>query len=145
MARTYDHTQGGFHNLETDRIAADKIVGAYPSIRPAARAARAFAPGGYAPRRTWHGQSLDTDSGLPTVGNAHKAVQAANPAAPILYVDTDPVTVAHALAALVDNPYATAIQGDASQPVQVLDHEEVKKLLEQPKRTIAGAGVARKP
>jgi hypothetical protein len=79
-------------------------------------------------------QFLDIGSGIPTVGNVHQVAQAGNPEARVVYVDIDPVAVAHSRAMLVDNPWAAAIRGDARQPEAILAHEEVRRLLdfEQP-------------
>lgn len=131
VARMYDYLLGGYHNFEADRLAAERVVQVYPHIRQAAYVNRAFL------RRAVHflieqgiDQFLDIGSGLPTLGNVHEVAQGANPAARVVYVDTDPVAVAHGKAMLVDNPNATAIQADARQPDQILNHAEVKKLLD---------------
>jgi len=131
VARMYDYLLGGYHNFEADRLAAERVVQVYPHIRQAAYVNRAFL------RRAVHflieqgiDQFLDIGSGLPTLGNVHEVAQGANPAARVVYVDTDPVAVAHGKAMLVDNPNATAFQADARQPDQILNHAEVKKLLD---------------
>jgi hypothetical protein len=64
------------------------------------------------------------------VGNVHELAQQANPAARIVYVDIDPVAVAHSTALLVNNPLASAISGDVEQPDQILHHPTVKTLLD---------------
>jgi hypothetical protein len=64
------------------------------------------------------------------VGNVHQVAQASNPEARVVYVDIDPVAVAHSKAILVDNPLAAAIQADARQPESILAHEEVQRLLD---------------
>lgn len=130
-ARIYDYMLGGYHNFEMDRLAAEKALEIYPDARRAAHTLRAFL------RRVVHffaeqgiDQFLDIGSGLPTVGNVHEAAQKANPAARIVYVDIDPIVVAHARALLKDNPQATAIRGDVGQPETILNHEEVQGLLD---------------
>jgi hypothetical protein len=75
-------------------------------------------------------QFLDIGSGLPTLGNVHEVAQEANPGARVVYVDIDPVAVGHARAMLKDNPNATAIQVDARWPDKILNHAEVKGLLD---------------
>lgn len=130
-ARVYDYWLGGYHNFEIDRAMGDRVIAAYPDIRLAAHANRAFL------RRavefcTSQGvdQFLDLGSGLPTVGNVHEVAQSVNPAAHVVYVDKDPVAVAHSLAILQDTPSVTAIQMDIRQPDQVLAHPEVQRLLD---------------
>ena len=75
-------------------------------------------------------QFLDIGSGIPTAGNVHEVAQAANPAARIVYVDIDPAAIAHSRAMLKDNPNAIAIRADARQSDQILNHAEVKRLLD---------------
>jgi len=130
-ARIYDYLLGGYHNFEMDRLVAEKYMAALPDVRPGAQANRAFL------RRVVHfcleqgiDQFLDLGSGIPTAGNVHEIAQQTNPAARVVYVDIDPVAVAHSLAILRDNPHAAAIQADVAQPEQVLDHAEVKRLLD---------------
>lgn len=130
-ARIYDYNLGGYHNFEVDRIVAKKLDEIYPDMTLGSRANRAFL------RRVVRflaaqgmDQFLDVGSGLPTVGNVHETAQAANPAARVVYVDIDPVAVAHSIAILEGNPNATAIQADARLPHQILDHPEVKRLLD---------------
>jgi SAM-dependent methyltransferase len=130
-ARIYDYLLGGFHNFEIDRQAAKYLLEFYPDARLGSQACRAFL------RRVVNflteqgiGQFLDIGSGLPTVGNVHETAQRANPAARVVYVDIDPVAVAHARALLKDNPNATAIRADARWPEKILNDPEVKGLLD---------------
>ena len=130
-ARIYDYLLGGYHNFEIDRMVAEKLLEIYPEARLGSQASRAFL------RRVVNflagqgiDQFLDIGSGIPTVGNVHEVAQAANPAARVVYVDIDPVAVAHARAMLRDNPNATAIQADARRPDQILNHPEVTGLLD---------------
>jgi len=127
----YDYLLGGYHNFEIDRLAAKQVIEFYPDVRLASYACRAFL------RRVVNflveqgiDQFLDIGSGIPTVGNVHEVAQKANPAARIVYVDIDPVAVAHSRALLKDNPNATAIRADGRWPDQILDHAEVKGLLD---------------
>lgn len=131
VARAYDYLLGGYHNFEADRLVAEKVISIYPDARLCARACRAFlcrvvnflAEQGV-------DQFLDIGSGIPTVGNVHEVAQKAIPAARIVYVDIDPVAVTHSRAMLKDNPKAIAIRADARQPDQILNHAEVKRLLD---------------
>jgi hypothetical protein len=130
-ARIYDYLLGGYHNFEVDRVMAERILKALPDARLSAMVNRAFL------RRAVHfliaqgiDQLLDIGSGLPTVGNVHQVAQTANPAARVVYVDIDSIAVTHSLAILKDNPLATAIQGDVCEPDQILNHPQVRGLLD---------------
>jgi S-adenosyl methyltransferase len=130
-ARIYDYFLGGYHNFEIDRVAAERLIQVTPDVRSAAWVNRAFL------RRCVEfligegiDQFLDIGSGIPTVGNVHEVAQAANPAARIVYVDIDPIAVAHSLAILQGNPHATAIRGDAREPDLILQHADVRRLIE---------------
>jgi hypothetical protein len=131
VARIYDYMLGSYHNFEIDRLVGKKLLEIYPDARLAALACRAFL------RRVISflveqgiDQFLDVGSGLPTVGNVHEIAQKANPAVRVVYVDIDPVAVAHARAMLEDNPNVTAIRADARWPEKILNHPEVKGLLD---------------
>lgn len=130
-ARMYDYWLGGYHNFETDRKAADWIQLKCPAVRPSTHANRGFL------RRAVTfllsqgiDQFLDLGSGIPTAGNVSEVAQAANPAAQVVYVDIDPVAVAHSQAILQHNPQVAMIRADVGQPQQYLDHDETKRLMD---------------
>lgn len=130
-ARIYDYFLGGYHNFEVDRVLAEQLLKVLPVARLSAMANRALL------RRLVQflvaqgiDQLLDIGSGLPTVGNVHEVAQTANPAARVVYVDIDPVAVAHSQAILKGNHNAAAIQGDVRQPDQILNHPEVRRLID---------------
>jgi hypothetical protein len=130
-ARIYDYFLGGYHNFEQDRAVAAQLSRVYPDLALAAQVNRSFL------RRAVEflvqdgcSQFLDLGSGLPTVGNVHQVAQAANPEARVLYVDIDPVAVAHAGAILAEDPRTVAIRGDIRQPALIMDHDEVAALLD---------------
>jgi SAM-dependent methyltransferase len=130
-ARIYDYLLGGFHNFEIDRITAENLLRITPQLRLMAQISRAFV------RRAVrylgdHGiaQFLDIGSGIPTVGNVHELAQSANPAARVVYVDIDPIAVAHSQAMLAGNPRAAAIRSDLRRPDEILGHPDVRRLLD---------------
>ena len=130
-ARMYDYWLGGYHNLEADRKAADWIQQKCLAVRPSTHANRGFL------RRAVTfllsqgiDQFLDLGSGIPTAGNVSEVAQAINPAAHVVYVDVDPVAVAHGQAILQHNPHAAMIQADVGQPQQYLEHDETKRLMD---------------
>lgn len=128
VARIYDFWLGGSQNFEADREAGRRAAEAMPTLPAWARANRAFLRhvvgelvGRYGVR-----QFLDLGSGVPTVGNVHEIAQAAAPEATVVYIDMDPVAIAHARALLADNPTAHAALADLREPRTVLEHPVVR-------------------
>ncbi|MEV4639725.1 SAM-dependent methyltransferase [Actinoplanes sp. NPDC049548] len=130
-ARIYDALLGGNHNFAADREAAKNLLAAIPGAGEMARANRAFLNRavGFLLDRGVH-QFLDIGSGIPTVGNVHEIAQRRVPEARVVYVDIDPVAVAHSNDILKDNPRALAVQADMRFPEAVLDHPAVRDLLD---------------
>jgi hypothetical protein len=131
VARIYDYLLGGYHNFEVDRRIADEFSSIFPDLALTARVNRAFL------RRVATfvsnqgiDQFLDLGSGIPTVGNVHEIVRRQTPDARTVYVDIEPVAVAHSQAILADDPGVTAILADVRRPDEVLDHPDVRKLLD---------------
>jgi SAM-dependent methyltransferase len=131
VARMYDYYLGGSHNFAVDRAAAQQMIAAVPEAPLMAQANRAFL------RRAVRllidagiRQFLDIGSGIPTVGNVHEIAQQSAPDARVVYVDIDPVAVAHSREILAGNDFATAIQEDLRRPREILDHPEVRKLID---------------
>ena len=109
----YDYFLGGKDNFAADRETANKALGAWPAMRTAARENRAFLGRAvrYLTEEAGISQFLDVGSGLPGVGNVHEVAQAVNPAARVVYVDNDPIVLAHGRALLRSTPpgsYVTA-------------------------------------
>lgn len=130
-ARMYDYFLGGYHNFEIDRLAADRAAAIYPDIGLSMRANRAFL------RRAVNflidqgiEQFLDIGSGIPTAGNVHEIVHSHDPNARVIYVDIDPVAIQHSRAILQGNPNVAVIQADAREARQVIEHEEVRRLID---------------
>ena len=130
-ARIYDYYLGGIHNFPADQAAARTLVTQFPCIPAVARANRAFLR-----RVVGHlvnvgvRQFLDIGSGIPTAGNVHEIAQDAAPDARVVYVDLDPMAVAESLDLLAGNPLATAVRADLRRPQAILDHPEVRRLLD---------------
>ena len=113
----YDALLGGSHNFEVDRRAADEAKQLVPDLPRLALSNRAFL------RRAVRflveqgvRQLLDIGSGIPTAGNVHEIAQQIDPGVRVLYVDIDPVAVAHARTILRDNENADAIRADLRDP-----------------------------
>jgi SAM-dependent methyltransferase len=127
----YDYYLGGIHNFPADQEAAKAVIERAPLIRASVRANRAFL--GRAVRYlTSIGvrQFLDVGSGIPTEGNVHEIAQAAIAEARVVYVDIDPEAVSESLELLEGNRFATAIRANAREPRAILDHPQVRKLLD---------------
>jgi hypothetical protein len=130
-ARVYDYFLGGAHNFAVDRALAEQIAAMTPDIGHTMRANRAFL------RRAVRflaaqgiTQFLDIGSGIPTVGNVHEVAQQAAPEARVVYVDLDPVAVAHSSAILAGHPRTAVIQADARDTAGILAHPEARRLLD---------------
>ncbi len=105
-ARVYNYWLGGKDNYEADRVAAEQAVEANPNILPGVRANRAFLRRAveYLAGEAGIRQFLDIGTGLPTAENTHEVAQAIAPDARIVYVDNDPIVLAHARALLTSTP-----------------------------------------
>ena len=130
-ARVYDYYLGGSHNFEADRAMARRAVELWPELPKIMRANRAFL------RRSVHylaGQGftrfLDIGSGIPTVGPVHEIAREVQPEARVVYVDRDPVAVAHSLAMLSHDPLSRVVQADLTDPEELLAHPDVAALLD---------------
>ena len=123
-ARVYNYWLGGKDHFAADRELGDSIIEVMPSTVPAARANRAFL--GRAVRfqagEAGIRQFLDIGTGIPTAGNTHEVAQATAPEARVVYVDNDPIVLAHARALMASHPAgATAfIQADLREPGKIL-------------------------
>jgi hypothetical protein len=130
-ARVYDHFLGGAHNFAADRALADAIAAMTPNIGDTMRANRAFL------RRAVRylvgegvTQFLDIGSGIPTVGNVHEVAQQADPHARVVYVDVDPVAVAHSRSILDGRPGTGVIEADARDTDAILGDPQTRRLLD---------------
>jgi hypothetical protein len=116
-ARIYDYLLGGKENYAADRAAAEEIIATGPDARPAVRANRAFLRRAveYLAGEAGIRQFLDIGTGLPTAQNTHEVAQRIAPESRIVYVDNDPIVLAHARALLDSTPQgATAyLEADA--------------------------------
>ncbi|WP_243794171.1 SAM-dependent methyltransferase [Saccharopolyspora gloriosae] len=130
-ARVYDVFLGGGHNFESDRRFARDAERIFPGITTSSRINREFLRRAvlYA-LESGVRQFIDIGSGIPTVGNVHKIVHEIDPSCPVVYVDYEPVAVAHSRLLLDDDAQATIVQADARDPELVLGHPETGRLLD---------------
>ena len=102
QARVYDYMLGGMDNYAADRAAAEASIKIWPDIALGAQANRAFLGRAvrYLAGEAGIRQFLDIGTGIPTAGNTHQVAQAIAPESRVVYVDYDPVVLAHARALL---------------------------------------------
>jgi len=131
VARLYDYFLGGHHNFAADRELGRKLLKAEPNARLIVAENRAFL------RRAVRfliasgvRQFLDLGSGIPTQENVHEIAQRADPEARVIYVDNDPVAVAHSKQILGQNPRVAVIREDLRDPEAILARPEVGRLLD---------------
>lgn len=130
-ARVYDYLIGGDFNYAIDRVFAEQIIQARPEARELAlmnrrwlrRAVRFGVQQGIR-------QFLDIGSGMPTVGHVHEVVQAIDPRCKVVYVDVEPIAVAHSEIMLQDNRNTAILRADGERPYDVLEHPATERLLD---------------
>ena len=105
-ARFWNYLLGGRDNYPVDRRAAEEILTFIPSLRDTVRAERGFLIRAvqYLVEPEEICQFLDIGTGLPTANNTHEVAQANAPQSRIVYVDNDPLVLAHARALLTSTP-----------------------------------------
>ena len=133
-ARVYDYLLGGKDNFAADRVLGDALAKAMPSAREMVRANRAFLGRAvrYLVTKAGVRQFLDVGTGIPTAGNTHEVAQVVAPESRIVYVDNDPIVLAHARALMTSDPAgATAfIQADLHDPGKILDDPALRAALD---------------
>lgn len=131
-ARMYNYFLGGKDNFAPDREAAEQVLADVPEIQPALRNNRAFLHRAAA-YLAYEGitQFIELGSGLPTSPNVHEIVQNIHPEARVVYVDNDPVVLAHDRALLsTAHPNVTTINADIRRPEQVLSDPQLQRLID---------------
>lgn len=135
IARVYDYVLGGRDHFEIDRRAAHSFLNVVPEAGQLAKDNRHFM------RRSVRfmvgeagiKQIIDIGSGLPTAGNAHQVAHEIDRSVRVVYVDNDPMVLAHARA-MLDEETAAVITADLRAPQTIFDDPETLKLIdtEQP-------------
>jgi S-adenosyl methyltransferase len=123
-ARVYDYWLGGKDNFAADREAAEEAIAASPGIVADARANRAFLARSvrFLARERGVRQFLDIGTGLPSPPNTHDVAQSIEPAARVVYIDNDPIVIAHARAMMVSGPDGSCdhVEADLRDPAVIL-------------------------
>jgi len=122
-ARIWNYWLGGKDNYPVDRETGDDYRAIYPEIVDVARASRRFLIRAvrYLAGEAHVQQFLDIGTGLPTADNTHEVAQRLAPEARVVYVDNDPVVLAHARALLTSTQGVTAyVDADLHDPERIL-------------------------
>ncbi|GAA4954892.1 SAM-dependent methyltransferase [Streptomonospora halophila] len=131
IARMYDAGIGGKDNFEIDREAAIALEDLVPGTFAMARANR-----DYLSRAVDHvarsgvRQYIDLGSGLPTMENTHEIAQRHHPGAGVVYVDNDPIVLAHGRALLAENESTTVITSDLCDVDRVLGDADTERIID---------------
>ncbi|MER5830693.1 SAM-dependent methyltransferase [Streptomyces sp. NPDC002130] len=122
-ARIWNYWLGGKDNYPVDEAAGDAYTAVFPGIVTIARSSRAFLGRSirYLVQEAGVRQFLDVGTGLPTVDNTHEVAQRLAPDARIVYVDNDPLVLAHARALLT----STSEGATAYEPISLFEPEEI--------------------
>ena len=124
-ARVWNALVGGKDHFAADRAAVANIVSLMPTVPEAARLTRRFQADAIRRLVQEEGarQFLDIGTGLPSAGSVHETAQVLAPEARVVYVDNDPMVLAHGRALLRSNLGSTAlVEADAREPEQILAH-----------------------
>jgi S-adenosyl methyltransferase len=135
-ARIWNYWMGGTDYYPVDKAAGDEYAKLFPGIFDLARASRSFIAravrflAGEAGVR----QFLDIGTGLPSHDNTHEVALRVAPESRIVYVDKDPLVIAHARALLASTPPGTTdyIDADLYQPDTILEIARTKLDFTQP-------------
>lgn len=132
VARVYDAFLGGKENYKIDREVLHRIQQVAPEAAQLGWDNRAFLirASRFIATQTGITQYLDCGSGLPTAENTHQVVQRIQRDARVVYVDNDPVVLAHGRALLEENDRTHLVDADIFKPAEVLNNELVHKYLD---------------
>lgn len=131
-AGVYDYALGGTANTPADRAMAEAARLVMPHIFLAAWANRGFLQRAVKHLAAERGirQFIDLGAGFPTQGNTHEVVAQARQDGRIVYVDIDPRVVERANEMTVHEPGVTTILGDIRRPREILEHPELRRLID---------------
>ena len=143
IARTYDYLLGGKDHYPVDREIGEIFIRKFPGAVQIALDNRAclvravtFIAG-----ELGISQFIDLGSGLPTADNVHQVAQRAEPGSRVVYVDNDPIVLAHGRAMLAEDEFTVVVRADIRQPSQILSDPAVRGLIDfgRPVAVIASA------
>jgi hypothetical protein len=131
-ARIYDYLLGGKDNYPADREVARTMIAQLPNVRVAVQWNRAFLQRvvRYLVGEAGISQIVDIGAGLPSAGNTHDVAQKVNSDARVVYVDHDPVVLAHGRDMLQGIPGTAIIERDLFEPQTILADPELGRLID---------------
>ena len=130
-ARMYDYALGGKDNFEIDRKAVEQVATVLPDFRHLAQVNRLFLQNAVQiMAEAGITQFVDIGTGIPTSPNVHEMARGVHPHAKVVYVDNDPIVMAHnrALRAKVDG--VITVQHDARDPDSIIRDPAVRQLID---------------
>lgn len=132
IARVYDAFLNGKDNYEIDREVLRQVQKVAPEAVRLGTDNRDFLirVTRFVATQTGITQFLDCGSGLPTAENTHQVAQRIQPDSRVVYVDNDPIVLAHGRALLEENDQTHFAAADIFQPGQILNNEIVRKYLD---------------
>lgn len=132
IARVYDYLLGGKENLEVDRRAAAAMRNVVPEVGEIAKDNRCFLRRGvrYLVRDAGVRQIVDVGSGLPSDGNVNEVAHAVDARVRVVYVDNDPVVLAHARALLARDEHTAVVTADLRRPGSLFEEVAALGLLD---------------
>lgn len=130
-ARMYDYYLGGKNNLAVDREAAERIFSIDPNVPAVAQANRRFLVRAvrYIAEQGVR-QFIDLGTGIPTPPNVHETADDVAPGNRVVYVDNDPVVMAHSRVLLETRDDVVAVNTDIRWPNKILGHPAVRQLID---------------
>jgi S-adenosyl methyltransferase len=132
-ARVYDYVLGGTDNYAVDRMVADQAEAILPGTKAMLRNNRRFLERAvhYLAGECGIRQFIDIGSGLPTQNNVHQIAQRIAPQCRVVYVDSDPVVLAHQkVSALTENENTAFVLADARNVEGILGHPGTHRLID---------------
>jgi hypothetical protein len=133
-ARRYNYWLGGTDNFEADRKQADAIAAAFPGIKIGAIENRRFLRRAvtYLVKEAGIRQFLDIGTGIPSADTVHQVAQSLAPDARVVYVDNDPIVLAHARRLLTggDDGATAYLHADLREPNSILDNSDLHATLD---------------
>ncbi|MGQ0839800.1 SAM-dependent methyltransferase [Actinokineospora sp.] len=132
IARVYDAFLNGKDNYEIDREVLRRVQRVAPEAAQLARDNREFLirVTRFIATQTGIKQYLDCGSGLPTAENTHQVAQRIDPDSRVVYVDNDPVVLAHGRALLEENDQTLFIAEDIFEPERIVQNQCVTRTLD---------------
>lgn len=133
-ARIYDYWLGGKDNFAADRAVAEALISAIPTLRSMAAENRRFVHrvARYLVGQAGVRQFLDVGTGIPTRPNLHEVAQQIAPETRVVYVDNDPIVLAHARALMISTEQGRSeyIHADLREPELIVNHRTLREVLD---------------